>query len=1055
LAQTPGDSGFPTSIDTNVKLFETKNNSATTLSVALNNSATTATVVSTTSFPSTGAFVIDSEIIYYTGKTATTFTGMVRARNSTAAASHSLGASVRGVILSEYHERQNTAIIAIETKIGAGSSTPTAEMFFKGTGAGTSAWGALSSDNVTDALGYTPQATDTDLTAVAGLSTTGLAKRTGAGTWTTVTAPSGDVVGTTDTQTLTNKTVISPILQSPVFSTAPSFSAGTITGGTFNNPTISNPTFSAPLTLSSPALTSPTITSPTFSGPINFASGNVTTTGTITANAFVGDCSACTGITGATGGVSNTGSTTIEGDSDANGSGIVDVQIGGSTKWRINNDGSLSLYGRGGLLYSPFAQEINAAEFASLDALVTFASTTPYTVNVATSLPVINNVTTPSTLSFRFSNGGDFDIPATKAVTILSYIDAPYNQRIFKGAGTVNISISSPSVPWAGWWGVKADGVTDDTLPLQAAITATPASHGTLALPAGNIRITNTLVADAKLGFKLISGFGVRKDAYGGAQTNIYWDGAAGKIMLRGINMHSSTIQGIGFYYSLNTAANGAGYGLFLSSDLNMSLTGVSVTSGSTNVTITNSGLTSLQDSLPNGDALHRGRTVTINGAGAGGTNLVTTIASVTDPTHFVLSVAASTTVAGGTGTITTPYATSPGNNTTSHRLEDLHFNWSGATNNLAYRTGISIDLYAGTNAERIQVRNVTIYGNGGTGAATTMNSGIGISAGGGYDSGDALAVSPLTCGGSNLCRGGANILQLHGSDIFLYGLSYGFHGWSGTLDRIQGSYINVPFFGGFNGLINDARFETTRQFFHGYGSIIFKYAKITNNSIAGASVFQFHGGATTVNIEMSGSDLGSFYTGTSTKMVECDAGTNCIGDFNNVSPLDSTLSAQAGTDFTGFGSYRYYYLGRTIYKNGESIYLGQYSGSLPGTAIEGTLAYCSDCKAGTNPAVAGVGTGAFVVRQGGVWVALGSNKATATYDPPSVADGASFSTTISVPWMSVGQPVVAGHSSITTGGWQISGYITGLNTATITFTNHTGGTVDLASGTLTAQGLQ
>lgn len=57
------------------------------------------------------------------------------------------------------------------------------------------------------AIGTDVQAYDADLAAVAGLSTTGLINRTGAGTAATKTAPTGDVVGTTDTQTLTNKTI--------------------------------------------------------------------------------------------------------------------------------------------------------------------------------------------------------------------------------------------------------------------------------------------------------------------------------------------------------------------------------------------------------------------------------------------------------------------------------------------------------------------------------------------------------------------------------------------------------------------------------------------------------------------------------------------------------------------------------------------------------------------------------------------------------------------------------------------------------------------------------
>jgi hypothetical protein len=56
------------------------------------------------------------------------------------------------------------------------------------------------------------QALDSDLTALAGLSTTGLIERTGAGTAAIVTKPSGAIVGTTDTQTLSGKTLTDPAI---------------------------------------------------------------------------------------------------------------------------------------------------------------------------------------------------------------------------------------------------------------------------------------------------------------------------------------------------------------------------------------------------------------------------------------------------------------------------------------------------------------------------------------------------------------------------------------------------------------------------------------------------------------------------------------------------------------------------------------------------------------------------------------------------------------------------------------------------------------------------
>ena len=58
----------------------------TLLNGAITNSATTLTVDTTAGFPTTGTLLIGSEQMTYTGKTATTFTGVSRAANSTTAA---------------------------------------------------------------------------------------------------------------------------------------------------------------------------------------------------------------------------------------------------------------------------------------------------------------------------------------------------------------------------------------------------------------------------------------------------------------------------------------------------------------------------------------------------------------------------------------------------------------------------------------------------------------------------------------------------------------------------------------------------------------------------------------------------------------------------------------------------------------------------------------------------------------------------------------------------------------------------------------------------------
>jgi len=51
-------------------------------------------------------------------------------------------------------------------------------------------------------------------------------------TWSSTTAPSGTVVGTSDTQTLTNKTLTSPTINSPTFGGTPTMGASFITRGT-------------------------------------------------------------------------------------------------------------------------------------------------------------------------------------------------------------------------------------------------------------------------------------------------------------------------------------------------------------------------------------------------------------------------------------------------------------------------------------------------------------------------------------------------------------------------------------------------------------------------------------------------------------------------------------------------------------------------------------------------------------------------------------------------------------------------------------------------------
>ncbi|MGQ3004865.1 MAG: hypothetical protein ACT6Q7_01770 [Blastomonas fulva] len=73
-----------------------------------------------------------------------------------------------------------------------------------------------------------------------------------------------------------------------------------------------------------------------------------------------------------------------------------------------------------------------------------------------------------------------------------------------------------------------------------------------------------------------------------------------------------------------------------------------------------------------------------------------------------------------------------------------------------------------------------------------------------------------------------------------------------------------------------------------------------------------------------------------------------------------------------------------------------------------------------------------------------------AAYDPPSIAAGASVNTNVTYYGADVGQPVSATFSVGLPAGVTISAAVTAPDVVTVTFTNTTGGAVDLAAGNIT-----
>ena len=88
----------------------------TTLSANINNAVTTIPVVSTTGFQNAGALLIGAELITYTGKTATSFTGCVRGRFGSSNAAH-----VSGVYVAEGQAATGSvALVMTETSSSNG-----------------------------------------------------------------------------------------------------------------------------------------------------------------------------------------------------------------------------------------------------------------------------------------------------------------------------------------------------------------------------------------------------------------------------------------------------------------------------------------------------------------------------------------------------------------------------------------------------------------------------------------------------------------------------------------------------------------------------------------------------------------------------------------------------------------------------------------------------------------------------------------------------------------------------------------------------------------------
>ena len=87
--------------------------------------------------------------------------------------------------------------------------------------------------------------------------------------------------------------------------------------------------------------------------------------------------------------------------------------------------------------------------------------------------------------------------------------------------------------------------------------------------------------------------------------------------------------------------------------------------------------------------------------------------------------------------------------------------------------------------------------------------------------------------------------------------------------------------------------------------------------------------------------------------------------------------------------------------------------------------------------------------RMGSQPVPRGQLSGSAAYDPPSLADGAGVTTTVTSTGAALGDAVTAVSFSNDLQGITLTAWVSAANTVSVRFQNETGGTLDLASGTL------
>lgn len=713
---------------------------------------------------------------------------------------------------------------------------------------------------------------------------------------------------------------------------------GSITGGSFSGITAS----AVPTTLPNRTLTNATTTNLANTGTMTIQ--NMNASGTVTANAFVGNCSACTGITGATGGVANTGSTTIGADTDANGSGVIDLQIGGATKFRINNDGSLSIVGRGGLLYQPFSIERQIAEYSSITGAIAEIGSTRTRLVIDRNTTVATGTTFPSTLTLVFTGAGKFTLPDNAYAEAFGLIQADNDAQIFSLGSGARFNFGgnrAQSRFSARWWGVDCSlSNTSNSGPaLNAALDAV-GGYSVVELPDHcSMQTTVPIKLNGKSGVTLASNTrGSNYAAAEGALASITYTGAATRAAVEMMNCASCGIHGI----AVNTG--NADTGIDIDFDNDVLMTGVSGTSGSANLTyVTRGDLITLVG--PAGRAVDLGRQVVVRNS-SNTVVLTTTLVGANNATNTITTAdPLPSNLSGGSALIISPY---PAGVSTSATLDHVTVKNNGPAN--AEWAGVRISATSNQNNERVRLDDMVIYSNAPLAAPTNFNYGTGI------------AIGDASIGG------GSNTLNISITNSYIAAVSYGVRSYSSQYLALNNEYTWVTTVHdqtASEALVEFDRPETHRQFLVSRGG---NATMISCNIPYGGwdnsypIVYAEHSKLTMRHVTYSQQE-----------------GVNAV-DADPLSESSIVIESNTWPSFTSRPTFANFSGGavdllsfsqRVDFKGKYGVVISN-SGtvfSAMGTQenSNGSWVFCKDCVAGSTPCSGG-GTGAFAFRVNGVW---------------------------------------------------------------------------------------